>query len=150
MIASLLADTAQSKPEWDRYRSVQETPIQSAITSLRHTSIHNDEARSALRVYGNEEDAIELRGYAYAGGGRAVERVDVSVDGGHSWRQAELLPDDRALGNQSWSWRLWSITIPTHLVGLEICCKATDESYNVQPEKHGPIWNVKVRFVGYP
>ena len=47
--------------------------MQSAITSLRHTSIHNDEARSALRVYGNEEDAIELRGYAYSGGGRAIE-----------------------------------------------------------------------------
>src|SRR3981081_4493703 len=34
---------------------------------------------------------VEVRGYAFAGGERHVARVDVSIDGGASWSQAELL-----------------------------------------------------------
>ena len=44
---------------------------------------------------------VEVRGYAFAGGERHVARVDVSLDGGVSWSQAELLED---LGR--WAWRL--------------------------------------------
>jgi sulfite oxidase len=45
---------------------------------------------------------VEVRGYAFAGGERSVERVDVSLDGGARWTQAELLDD---LGR--WAWRQW-------------------------------------------
>jgi sulfite oxidase len=48
---------------------------------------------------------VEVRGYAFAGGERHVARVDVSIDGGGSWSQAELLED---LGR--WAWRRWRIT----------------------------------------
>ena len=34
---------------------------------------------------------VEVRGYAFAGGERHVARVDVSLDGGATWSQAELL-----------------------------------------------------------
>src|SRR6478752_945177 len=36
---------------------------------------------------------VEVRGYAFAGGERHVVRVDVSLDAGASWSQAELLDD---------------------------------------------------------
>src|SRR5437867_3578517 len=36
---------------------------------------------------------VEVRGYAFAGGERHVERVDVSIDGSTTWAQAELLDD---------------------------------------------------------
>src|SRR5918996_6058130 len=45
---------------------------------------------------------VEVRGYAFAGGERSVERVDISLDGGARWTQAELLDD---LGR--WAWRQW-------------------------------------------
>lgn len=32
---------------------------------------------------------VNIRGYAIAGGGRAIDRVDVSVNSGHSWKSAE-------------------------------------------------------------
>ena len=32
---------------------------------------------------------VTIRGYAIAGGGRAIDRVDVSVNGGQSWEDAE-------------------------------------------------------------
>src|SRR3954447_8845446 len=46
--------------------------------------------------------AVDVRGYAFAGGERHVARVDVSIDRGASWSQAELLED---LGR--WAWRHW-------------------------------------------
>src|ERR687885_112760 len=49
---------------------------------------------------------LEIRGYAFAGGERHVARVDVSVDGGARWEQAELLED---LGR--WAWRHWRVTL---------------------------------------
>ena len=45
---------------------------------------------------------VEVRGYAFAGGERHVARVDVSIDAGATWSQAELLDD---LG--PWAWRHW-------------------------------------------
>src|SRR6188472_2308049 len=48
----------------------------------------------------------EVRGHAFAGGERHVARVDVSLDRGAHWSQAELLDD---LG--PWAWRQWRITV---------------------------------------
>src|SRR3954468_20007999 len=45
---------------------------------------------------------VDIRGYAFAGGERHVARVDVSIDDGATWSQAELLED---LGR--WAWRYW-------------------------------------------
>ena len=36
---------------------------------------------------------VTVSGYAFAGGDRSVQRVDVSTDHGHSWAQADLLQD---------------------------------------------------------
>lgn len=48
----------------------------------------------------------EVSGYAFAGDGRGVARVDVSLDGGHHWTQAELGADQGP-----WAWRLWRTTV---------------------------------------
>ena len=47
-----------------------------------------------------------MRGYPFAGGERHVARVDVSLDNGAHWSEAELLQD---LGH--WAWRHWGITV---------------------------------------
>ncbi|KAL2151183.1 hypothetical protein VTH82DRAFT_6281 [Thermothelomyces myriococcoides] len=59
------------------------------------------------------DEPIAVQGYAYSGGGRAITRVDVSLDGGKTWDQAELVNDcgDPAsgpcFGNKSWTWTRW-------------------------------------------
>lgn len=60
-------------------------------------------------------EPIALQGYAYSGGGRAVTRVDVSLDGGLTWDQAELVndcanPSSPCHGNKSWAWTRWRYT----------------------------------------
>jgi hypothetical protein len=62
-----------------------------------------------------------VRGIAWDGG-YGIRMVDVSVDGGQTWRPAELGPD---LGR--FSWRQWSYPIATPARGTDtIMAKATN------------------------
>jgi sulfite oxidase len=81
---------------------------------------------------------VEVRGYAFAGGDRHVSRVDLSLDGGASWRQAELLDD---LGR--WAWRQWRMTLDLAPGEHELIVRAWDSSAATQPEDEAAIWNPK-------
>jgi sulfite oxidase len=81
---------------------------------------------------------IEARGYAFAGGDRYVARVDVSIDGGTSWTQAELLED---LGR--WAWRHWRITLDLVPGAHELLVRAWDSSAATQPDAEAALWNPK-------
>jgi sulfite oxidase len=82
--------------------------------------------------------AVEVRGYAFAGGERHVARVDVSVNRGAAWTQAELLDD---LGR--WAWRHWRITLDLAPGDHEILVRAWDSSAATQPEDEAALWNPK-------
>jgi sulfite oxidase len=81
---------------------------------------------------------VEVRGYAFAGGERHVARVDVSLDGGATWAQAELLDD---LGR--WAWRHWRITVDLAPGEHEVVVRAWDSSAATQPEDEASLWNPK-------
>jgi sulfite oxidase len=81
---------------------------------------------------------VEVRGYAFAGGERHITRVDVSVDGGERWWQAELLGD---LG--PWAWRHWQTTVDLPAGNHEILVRAWDSSAATQPEDEKGLWNPK-------
>jgi len=85
-----------------------------------------------------EAGAVEVRGYAFAGGERHVARVDVSVDRGATWAQAQLLDD---LG--PWAWRHWRITLDLAPGEHEIIARAWDSSAATQPEDEAALWNPK-------
>jgi sulfite oxidase len=79
---------------------------------------------------------VEVRGHAFAGGERHVSRVDVSLDGGATWSQADLLED---LGR--WAWRQWRITVDLVRGDHEILVRAWDSSAATQPEDEAALWN---------
>jgi sulfite oxidase len=81
---------------------------------------------------------VSVSGYAFAGGDRSVQRVDVSTDHGHRWAQAELLQD---LGR--WAWRQWQITLTLEPGDHEIVVRAWDSSAATQPEDEAALWNPK-------
>jgi sulfite oxidase len=81
---------------------------------------------------------VEVRGHAFAGGERHVSRVDVSLDGGATWSQAELLED---LG--PWAWRRWRMTVDLAPGDHEILVRAWDSSAATQPEDEAALWNPK-------
>ena len=80
----------------------------------------------------------EIRGWAFAGGDRHVARVDVSIDAGASWTQADLLED---LGR--WAWRHWRITVDLSPGPHELLVRAWDSSAATQPESDAALWNPK-------
>nr|WP_156664724.1 sulfite oxidase [Mycobacterium sp. 852002-51057_SCH5723018] len=79
---------------------------------------------------------LTIRGYGIAGDGRSVERVDVSLDDGLSWRQAEL---HAAPGK--WSWRPWSLLVDVAPGPLRITARAWDDTGALQPESAASLWN---------
>ena len=81
---------------------------------------------------------VDVGGYAFAGGDRYVARVDVSVDGGRSWTQANLLED---LGR--WAWRQWRITLNLVPGEHQLLVRAWDSSAATQPEHEAALWNPK-------
>jgi sulfite oxidase len=114
--------------------SIQEMPVQSSIVYPKPG------AKTEL-------DDVEVKGFAWSGGGRGIIRVDVSLDNGNTWTTAELKEGHEQPLNKAWAWTFWeaSIEVPEHLRGkeIEICCRATDSSCNVQPERLEPIWNIR-------
>lgn len=118
-------------PDWTAAKAIQELPVQSAITKIEEHSLHTEEERALLRNYGLEEDFVKISGYAFSGGGKGIQRVDISVDGGNNWRQATLEKNETK-GSQNWSWVQWNTMVPRTFVGREIVVKAVDDAYNTQ------------------
>ena len=77
---------------------------------------------------------VELGGRAWSGFG-PIERVEVSVDGGSTWRDARLGP----LSTSSYAWRAWSFGWTAEPGEHELACKATDATGRTQPAS--PTWN---------
>lgn len=82
--------------------------------------------------------ALTVSGYAFSGGGREIARVEVSVDGGACWTQAELY--DRA---GPWAWTLWRAGVDVRTGPVEVVARAWDESASTQPETSAQVWNDK-------
>ncbi len=75
-----------------------------------------------------------LEGRAWSGFG-AIERVDVSVDGGTTWTEAEL-----AAPVSPYAWTGWHFAWAAAPGDYELCCRARDAAGNVQPNE--PAWNL--------
>jgi sulfite oxidase len=79
---------------------------------------------------------LTIRGWALAGGGHEVARVDVSVDQGRTWRQAKLDPPP-----SRWAWRMWSLTVDVDAGPLTLMARAWDDTGAIQPESPASLWN---------
>jgi sulfite oxidase len=89
------------------------------------------------------EDGAALRagrttvtGYAFGGDGRGVARVDVSLDQGRTWRQADLDP-----GAGPWAWRHWRAVLDLPAGEATITARAWDTAAASQPESPESLWN---------
>jgi sulfite oxidase len=81
---------------------------------------------------------ILVQGYALAGGGRTIERVDVSTDGGETWQIARL-----GENRDPWTWRFWEADVGLRPGRSEIVARGWDSATNTQPEQASRIWNFK-------
>lgn len=116
----------------EKIHSVQEMNVQSAM--FGPTSLTAGEKNT-------------INGFAYSGGGKGIVRVDVSIDGGDTWKTAELNEGSDQDMDKAYAWTFWEadFDIPLSSQGqeVEVICKATDAHYNVQPDSVKGIWNLR-------
>ncbi|KAK8074220.1 sulfite oxidase- mitochondrial precursor [Apiospora phragmitis] len=106
---------------------IQEMPVSSAIMSpwTKQVLIHNGK--------------IRCKGWAYSGGGRWPERVELSTDGGFNWY---TIPLEKLSRKRKWTWRSWEFDLPCDVEGwIEIVCRSWDNSRNTQPPDVRTAWN---------
>lgn len=100
---------------------IEGMPVKSTITAPE------DQSKAAL-------GPMVIRGFAWAGE-QAVERVEVSTDGGSRWRDAAL-----SSPKLNFAWRLWHVDWrPSDPGYYTILSRATDSAGRVQP--FVPAWN---------
>jgi sulfane dehydrogenase subunit SoxC len=78
---------------------------------------------------------IDLEGRAWSGHSK-ISRVEVSTDGGASWKPAQVEePPSR------YSWQRWRFVWDASPGAYELCCRAEDDAGNVQPVE--PYWTAR-------
>jgi sulfite oxidase len=106
---------------------IQEMPVSSAIMSPWQNQVIMHSGK------------IHCKGWAYSGGGRWPERVELSADGGFNWY---AVPEEKLSKKGKWTWRTWEIDLPCDVEGwVEIVCRCWDNSLNTQPLNVRAAWN---------
>ena len=149
--------TEAKRVDLTKIPAMQQASLFSGITKC-----HVNTATSASSSNDDIDDTVTCSGWAWAGGGRNVVRVDVSTDGGEHWTSAEITEGGAQKFNRAWAWVFWEATLPVTLPlprplsnvddenkdqqqqqqhVIEVCSKAVDCAYNVQPKEAD--WNVR-------
>lgn len=118
-------DVTRETADWSKGVTIYDMPLNSAIC---------EPAPYAELKAG----PTALRGYAIATA-RGIVRVDVSSDGGRTWRQAELEHDPGA----PWSWTFWETTLDLPEGEHELAVRAWDSAGQTQPAAPDDTWNFK-------
>jgi sulfite oxidase len=119
-------------------------PVQSIICNPPQNTI----------LGGKHATSVTVKGVSWSGGGREIQRVDVSIDGGTTWTAAELYKPIKQKWNRHWAWTHFykTIELPEELqkrlrdgkhVKLNLVSKALNSDFNVQPERMEPYWNAR-------
>jgi sulfite oxidase len=117
-----------SPPKPAELEVIEGMPVKSTITAPE------DHAKVPLGT-------VTIRGFAWAGE-EAIERVDISTDGGSKWDAAEL-----SGAKLPFAWRLWKLDWrPAEPGYYTILSRATDSAGRVQPivatwNPSGYLWN---------
>lgn len=113
------------------FQKGQEPATGEVVTSLKLKSIITQPTPGATLKAGT----VLILGTAY-GGEKKVEKVEISLDGGGTWRAAEFMGP-----NEHYAWRQWQMLWEASAPGeYTIMARATDTEGNKQP-MHAE-WNV--------
>ena len=118
------------------YEPIQEMPVTSAILSPLPGAAAAEPG-----------ETVEVKGFAWSGGGRGIVRVDVSADDGATWHTAKLREGAEQPAGRAWAWTFWEADVPVAQgargSGTTLVCKAVDASHNTQPERPASVWNLR-------
>ena len=127
--------------------AINTTPLR--LATLRSSQLNINSAISSpdhdaeIDLSKNLTRDFLVQGYAYAGGGSPVNRVEVSLDEGATWLLTDInrpFPPNRH--GMHWCWIFWSLPIPVARLSAapSIICRAFDNHTNTQPINF--TWNL--------
>lgn len=120
--------------------SMMESSLFSGITKMATTSKKGG-------VKPGDTILVKASGWAWAGGGRNVVRVDITSDCGKTWQTATLKEGASQRFGRAWAWTFWECEDVPCKVGedgkIELASKAIDMAFNSQPESPDHTWNVR-------
>jgi sulfite oxidase len=111
--------------DWTKGHMLGELPLNAVICHPR------DGERLAAGL-------ICVEGYAIAGTGGHIERVELSVDEGATWVRASLLGP-----SSPWAWRFWEATLTLPVGTYQMAVRAWDSAGRTQPQDARQVWNWK-------
>eukprot|EP01103_Thecamoeba_quadrilineata_P005309 TRINITY_DN15125_c0_g1_i1.p1 TRINITY_DN15125_c0_g1~~TRINITY_DN15125_c0_g1_i1.p1 ORF type:complete len:409 (-),score=78.93 TRINITY_DN15125_c0_g1_i1:74-1300(-) len=104
---------------------------------------------------------VVIRGYAIAGGGRPIVRIDISSNDGKSWQPAKIIPqplvkeveenpNNAGIGRLAskitpypFAWVWWEATLTLPEGSHEVVARAYDSALNSQPHHVELVWNYR-------
>lgn len=114
--AAFTSSLENSEPNWDmRIKSVIFSPLTGARLST---------------------GKVEVRGVAWNDGQTKIEAVEVSIDGGHSWRKTEL-----TWPKSAYAWHPWRVMLELKSGKQTILSRAIDVQGRAQPLDGAVAWN---------
>ena len=122
--------------------SVMEPSLFSGITNLSVGDVQSTEGE----YQPGDKVNMTVSGWAWAGGGRNIVRVDVTGDNGLTWTSAELKEGKEQRFGKAWAWTFWEAEVPAVVLKdgtVDVASKAIDNAFNVQPESSDHVWNVR-------
>ncbi|KAL6706314.1 hypothetical protein ACN47E_005604 [Coniothyrium glycines] len=139
------ADSKEKAEEWwGKVSALQDMPVNSVIGV----------PKSGTKVERRADGTVEVKGYALPSGADGpIVRVEVSVDGGESWVDADLVKtyegEDAEEVELKWAWALWKVDVKVEKGrNVKILSRATDRSGNSQSPTCE--WNLRgVAYNGY-
>ncbi|KAI0630736.1 hypothetical protein C8Q77DRAFT_1062963 [Trametes polyzona] len=116
----------------DESTACWEQILQSIICKPAHDEHIEIADQSAL------EATYTVQGFAFNGGGNRIERVELSLDGGRTWRWCfrHFLDLPLRHGTKYWAWLFWSceVTLRELAEAFEVVVRAQDNQKMYQPE----------------
>lgn len=146
-------EMAKEDQKWwmDERYAIMNLNVQSVTTVPEHDS--------QLKIDGSPDQSFTIRGFAYNGGGIRIGHVEVSLDGGSTWRLASIdYPEDsfretkveELFGGKidmyqrhlCFCWCFWDVKVPVSELASSsgILVRAMDINMTVQPRNM--YWNV--------
>ena len=124
--------------KWEVMPPVLVLPVQSSIMLPPSGSAFPPKTR-----------AIKCTGYAWSGDGVPIIRVDVTANGGNSWKVAKITNQRITPAGKAWAWVFWEaqVEVPSEVQekgGVVVLqSKAMDMNSNSQPENAASVWNFR-------
>ena len=137
----------ESHSHWQRsdYKGFNPSVDWSNVDFSKSPSVQNMPVTSVICSSKLDNGQLQLSGYAWAGGGNRIIRIDLTTDQGKNWFEGTLDKQTDDSEPKHFGWTLWSASIPISVQEneVEVWCKAVDSNYNSQPESFANIWNLR-------